>query len=85
MLPDLVEVEEGIFQSSANGGHSTHCGTLELLALEKGLRIFEKSDIIARDYFDQMLCSRELAEGYSEVVCIIEGVEEIFVEGVDIL
>jgi hypothetical protein len=32
-----------------------------------------------------MLCGRELAESYSEVVCIVEGVEEIFVEGMDVL
>ena len=32
-----------------------------------------------------MLCGRELAESYSEVVCVVEGVEEIFVEGMDVL
>jgi hypothetical protein len=85
MLPNLIEVEEGVFQSSANGGHSTQCSTLELFALEERLRIFEKSDIITGNDFDQMLCGRELAESYSEVVCIVEGVEEIFVEGVDVL
>ena len=85
MLSNLIEVEEGIFQSSANGGHSTQCSTFELLALEEGLRIFEKSDIIAGNNLNQMFCGRELAEGYSKVVCIIEGVEEIFVERVDIL
>jgi hypothetical protein len=52
MLPNLIEVEEGIFQSSANGGHSTQCSTFQLLALEKGLRIFEKSDIITGNNLD---------------------------------
>ncbi len=52
MLPNLIKVEERIFQSSANGGHSTQCSTLELLALEKGLRIFEKSDIITGNNVD---------------------------------
>ena len=85
MLPDLVEVEEGIFQSSANGGHSTHCGTLELLALEKGLRIFEKSDIIAGYDFNQMFRSRHLAQGNSEVVGIVESIQKIFMERVDVL
>ena len=32
-----------------------------------------------------MLCGRELTESYSEVVCVVEGVEEIFVEGMDVL
>jgi hypothetical protein len=35
MLSYLIEVEEGVFQSSANGGHSTQCCALELLALEQ--------------------------------------------------
>lgn len=35
MLAHLVEVEEGIFQSSADCGHSSQCCTLELLALEQ--------------------------------------------------
>ncbi len=32
-----------------------------------------------------MLCGRELAESYSEVVCVVEGVEEIFVERMNVL
>jgi len=57
MLSDLIEIEERIFQSFADGGHSTQCRTLELLTLEQRLRIFEKTDIIARYNFDQVLCS----------------------------
>ena len=56
MLKDLIEVEEGVFESSANGGHSSQRCALELLALEKRLRIFEESHIIAGDNFDQVLC-----------------------------
>lgn len=41
MLTDLVEVEKGILQSLANGGHTTERGTLELLALKQRLSIFE--------------------------------------------
>lgn len=32
-----------------------------------------------------MLRGRELAKGYLEVVGVVEGIEEIFVEGVNIL
>lgn len=35
MLTNLIEVEEGVFQSSANGGHPAQCSTLELLALKE--------------------------------------------------
>jgi hypothetical protein len=85
MLSDLIEVEEGIFKPSADGGHSTQCCSLELFALEKGLSIFEKSDIVSRYDLDEMFCGRQLPEGYSEVVCIVESVEEVFVEGMDVL
>jgi hypothetical protein len=53
--------------------------------VEERLRIFEKSDIISRHYLNQMLRGRQLAKGYSEVVGVVEGIEEIFVERVDIL
>ena len=85
MLAHLVEVEEGVFESSANCSHTTQSRTLELLALEERLRIFEKSDIISRHNLNQMLRSRQLAKGYSEMVGVVEGIEEIFVERVDIL
>lgn len=85
MLSHLVEVEEWIFQSSTDCRHSTQCCALELLALEEGLRIFEQSDIISGDNLNEVLCGRQLAESYSEVVRIVEGIEEIFVKGVDVL
>ena len=85
MLADLIEVEEGIFQPSANCRHSPQSCALELLALEQRLCIFEEADIISGDDFDQMLRCRQLAEGYAEMVGIVEGVHEIFVERVDIL
>jgi hypothetical protein len=49
------------------------------------LRVFEKSDVIAGYNFDEVLCCRELPKGNAKVVCIVEGVEKIFVEGVDVL
>jgi hypothetical protein len=85
MLAHLVEVEEGIFQSPADCRHSTKGRTLELFALEERLRILEQSHIISGHDLDQVLRSRELTEGYSEMVGIVEGIEEIFVERMDIL
>lgn len=41
MLPNLFEVYEWIFKSSANGSHAPKCGALQLLALIEGLRILE--------------------------------------------
>lgn len=47
--------------------------------------IFEEADIISRHDFYEMLCGRQLSESYPEVVRIVEGVQEVFVEGVDVL
>jgi hypothetical protein len=85
MLAHLVEVQEGVFQSSADGCHSTQRCTLELLALEKGLCIFEEADVIAGDDFDKVLCGGKLTEGDSKMVGVVESVEEILMKGVDIL
>ena len=85
MLADLVEVDKRVFKSAADGGHTTESSTLELLALEERLSILEKSDIVAGHSFDQMLGCGELTKGDTEMVSVVEGVEEILVERMDIL
>lgn len=85
MLSDLIKIQKRIFQSSTYGGHSSQCRTLKLLALKQRLRIFEETNIIARYDFDEMFCRGELTEGYAEVVGIVKGIEEIFVERMDVL
>jgi hypothetical protein len=42
-------------------------------------RTFEEADIISRDGLDEVFGSRELPQSYSEVVCVIEGIEKILV------
>jgi hypothetical protein len=49
------------------------------------LGIFEESHIVARYDFDEMLCGRKLTEGYAEVVGVVKGIEEIFMERVNVL
>jgi hypothetical protein len=105
MLPNLLEVDQRIFHSLCDGGHTTQGSTLELLALEQRLSILEQSHIITgcisllaypvqvkvsngqrpTNCLNQLLRSRQLREGYPEVICIVEGVEEIAVEGMDVL
>lgn len=84
MLPDLLKVDERVLEPLADGGHTTEGSSLELLALEERLAVFEKAHIVARNRLNQRLCSRELAESNAEVVRIVEGVEEIAVERVDV-
>lgn len=84
VLANLLEVEERVLQTLADGGHATESSTLELLALEERLTVLDETDIITGDCLDQVLSGGQLTEGDAEVVCIVEGVEQILVEGVDV-
>lgn len=84
MLSDLFEVEKRILHALADGGHATESGSLELLALEERLTILEQTNVISGDGLNQMLGRRQLTESNSEVVGIVERVEQILVERVDV-
>lgn len=79
MLSNLFQINERVFKTSANCGHATESSAFKLLALEKGLSIFDETDIVAGHCFDQMLCGRDLTEGDSEMVGIIQRVHQILV------
>lgn len=85
MLAHLLEVYERIFQSPTYCSHASKSGTFELLALEQRLGIFEQTNIVSRDGLDQVTSRGQLPKGYSEVVCIVEGIEQVLVERVDVL
>ena len=85
MLPDLLQVNKRVFQSLADGRHSAQCRSLELLALKQALSIFEKTDVVASDGFDERFGGVQLAESNTEMVRIVESVEQVAVERVDVL
>lgn len=85
MLSNLVKVEEGVLETLAEGGHATEGGPLQLLALEERLTVLEETDVVARNGLHQMLRSRQLTQGDSEMVGIVKSVEQVLVEGMDIL
>lgn len=85
MLAHLLEVEERVLQALADSGHATQGSALELLALEKRLAILQQTHVVARDSLDQVLGGGDLAQGNAEVVGIVESIEQILVEGVDVL
>lgn len=85
MLPDLLEVYQWIFQSLANGGHTAKSSPLELLTLKERLTIFEQTNIVARNCLYERLCCGKLAKSDSEVVRIIQSVEQVAMEGMDVL
>jgi hypothetical protein len=67
MLSNLLEIDERIFQTLADGGHSAQSGSLELLALEQTLAIFEEAHIIAGNGLNERLGGVKLAEGDTEM------------------
>lgn len=85
VLADLVEVEQRVLQALGEGGHAAERGPLQLLALEQALGVLEQAHVVAGDGLDQVLCGGQLAQGDLEVVGIVEGVEQVLVEGVDVL
>ena len=80
MLAHLFEVHERVFQPPAYGSHAAQGCALELLALEERLCVFEKANIVSRDGFNEVFSGRELSKGYSEMVGIVEGIQQILVE-----
>lgn len=85
MLAHLLEVHERVFQPSTYRSHSAKGCALELLALEERLCIFEETDIVSGDSLNEVFSCRELAKGDAEVICIIERVQQVFMEGMYVL
>jgi hypothetical protein len=85
MLPDLLKVDEGVLEPLADCGHATQRGLLQLLALKERLSVLQETNVVTGDGLDQRLGGRQLTKRDAEVVCIVEGVEQIAVERVDIL
>lgn len=49
------------------------------------MAVLEESDVVSSYGLDQVLRSRQLTKGNLEVVGIIQGVQQVFVERVDVL
>ena len=85
MLAHLLEVHKRVFQPPADRSHAAKGCSLELLALEERLCVFEETDVVPRDGFDEVLSGRELSKGYSEMVGVVKGIQEILMEGMYVL
>lgn len=84
MLPNLLEVDERVFQSFADCGHATKRSPLQLFALEERLSILEQAHVITRDCLNQGLGCGELTKSNPEVIRIVERVQQITMERMDI-
>ena len=85
MLPDLLKVDKRILEPLTNCSHATQRRLLQLLALEQRLSVLQETNVITGDSFDERLGGRKLAKRNTEVVCIVESVEQIAVKRMDVL
>lgn len=79
MLSHLLKVDQRIFQSSTYGSHTTESSALQLLALKQRLRIFQEANVVTGDGLDEVLCGGELTKSNSEVVRIVQRIQQILV------
>ena len=85
MLAHLLEVDKRVFQPPADRSHAAKGCALELLALEERLCVFEETDVVSRDGFDEVLSGRELSKGYSEMVGVVKRIQQVLMEGMYVL
>ena len=85
MLAHLLEVHKRVFQPPADGSHAAKGCALELLALEERLCVFEETNVVSRDGFDEMLSGRELSKGYSEMIGVVKRIQQVLMEGMYVL
>lgn len=67
MLADLLQIDKRVLQALANSCHATQRRSFELLALEQALAIFEKTDVISSDGFNERLGRGKLTKGDAEM------------------
>ena len=53
--------------------------------MEEGLCVFEETNVVSRDGFNEVFSGRQLSKGYPEMVGIIERIQQIFVERMYVL
>lgn len=81
MLPDLVEVQQGLLQLLGESGDTAECGALQLLALEERLGVLDKADVVAGDGLAEVLGGAQLAEGDAELRLSVGGYLGRFIPG----
>ena len=49
------------------------------------MRVFEETDVVSRDGFNEVLSGRELSKGYSEMVGVVKRIQKVLMEGMYVL
>lgn len=85
MLPDLLEICQGVLLPLHDGGHSTKSGPLELLASVQRITELEQSNVIFGDLRDEMTGSIELTKRELVVVLVVQDIQQVAQEWVQVL
>lgn len=85
MFPHLLEVRQRRPDLADHSAHPTQSRPLQGLASVEGIGILDEFEVIATHIVDHILGRFDMAQGQFVVVLIVEDVEEVTVEGMDVL
>jgi len=85
VLPDLLQVCQGILLPLHDSGHSTESSPLELLTSVERITEFEQSDVILGDLRNEVAGGVELTESKLVMILVVQDIEEIAQERVEVL
>eukprot|EP01085_Mycamoeba_gemmipara_P002450 Mycagemm_TRINITY_DN7815_c0_g1::TRINITY_DN7815_c0_g1_i1::g.2450::m.2450 type:complete len:176 gc:universal TRINITY_DN7815_c0_g1_i1:531-4(-) len=85
MLAHLLEEGQRGALLLHNGTHATKRSALESLAAIQRVAILEQAKVLLAEIIDEGTCSIKLPQGKLVVVAVVEYIDEISVEGVDVI
>jgi len=85
VLPDLLQVLERALLALHHRAHTAERGALQRLAAVERVAVLEQLDVVAPDLVDELLRQVQLAQRQLEVVAVVQHVDQVRVEGVDVV
>lgn len=85
MFPHFLQVRERGGDLPDHGAHPAQSSSLQGLAPVERICVFDQFEVISAHVFDHILGGLDMPQGEFVVVFIVEHVEQVRVEGVDVL
>jgi hypothetical protein len=85
VLPDLLEIGQGVLEALHEGGHPAETGPLELLAAVEGVAELEEATVVLGNVVHVVPGRVDLAQSQLVVVLVIQDVQQVAIERVDVL
>lgn len=76
VLPDLLQVRQGVLLPPHDSRHPTQSGLLQLLTSVEGVTKLEETDVILRNLRDEVSSGVDLTQGELVVVLVVKDVEK---------